>query len=104
MTGRLFVAVGVPAGDPADLAWRAGWNLGALWPIIVMAVGVNQIVAGSRRRDGTAGWGISLVLTGVVLLLHTEQILRSVESWPLFIVAHGIGLSAGRGGHGVAGR
>jgi hypothetical protein len=58
-------------------------------------MGVHKTWTGISRRDGTAGWGISLMLNGTILLMHTEAILPISRSWPLFIVAHGIGMLLG---------
>jgi hypothetical protein len=66
--------------------------LSGRWPIIIIAMGVNQVVRAIRRGDGKAGWGLSSMITGVVLMLHTQAILPLTRSWPLFIVGQGIGL------------
>lgn len=94
VTGVTFVLVGALLASQQILHWRE-LEFGQLWPIIVIAMGVHKTWTGVSRRDGTAGWGISLMLNGTILLLHTEDILRIGRSWPLFIVAHGIGMLLG---------
>lgn len=94
VAGLAFVVVGALLASQQILHWRE-LEFGQLWPIIVIAMGVHKTWTGLSRRDGTAGWGISLMLNGTILLMHTEGVLPLSRSWPLFIVAHGIGMLLG---------
>ena len=87
VTGLTFVTVGALLASQQILHWNA-LEFSQLWPIIVIAVGVHKTWRGLEQRDGTAGWGISLMLNGIILLMHTENVLPIGRSWPLFIVAH----------------
>jgi hypothetical protein len=97
VAGATFVIVGVLLASRQILHWHE-LEFDQIWPIIVIAVGVHKTWMGVGRRDGTAGWGISLMLNGTILLMHTEHILPISRSWPLFIVAHGIGMLLGGAG------
>ena len=94
VAGLTFVVIGALLASQQILHWR-GLEFGQLWPIIVVAMGAHKTWTGVSRRDGTAGWGISLMLNGTILLMHTESVLPISRSWPLFIVAHGIGMLLG---------
>ncbi|MEO8484565.1 MAG: hypothetical protein ABI634_20345 [Acidobacteriota bacterium] len=94
VAGLTFVIVGALLASQQILPWRA-LEFGQIWPIIVIAFGVHKAWTGISRRDGTAGWGISLMLNGTILLMHTEGVLPMSRSWPLFIVAHGVGMLLG---------
>lgn len=72
------------------LGWGLSWNMGRMWPIILIVLGLVQML--TRRSPGGA-W---LVFTGGIFLLNQNHILRLHDSWPLFIVAAGIGMLFGR--------
>lgn len=91
LAGVLLAAAGVflmiqQAFPLSPLAWAR------FWPIIVIAMGASRLWRGFQRRDGKAGWGLMWMLMGSLLMLHTQHIVSARQSWPLFIVAHGIGL------------
>lgn len=54
------------------------------WPVILIIWGLGH--AAARRKGG----GLWLIGTGVILLLHTLDIFRLNDSWPLFIVIAGL--------------
>jgi hypothetical protein len=80
----------------------AGWSFGNLWPLLLIVAGASKmlfrddsvmVVAGRRgcRRDNRFG-GLWLVMVGVIFLLHQNHIARIDKTWPLFIVAGGLGI------------
>jgi LiaF transmembrane domain len=89
--GVMFVTVGglLIAQQVSQAVWLE-WS--HFWPIIIVGMGLNQLIQGIRRRDDKAGWGLSLMVTGSVLTLHTEQILSLRQTWPVFVIAQGVGL------------
>lgn len=91
VAGGALILVGALLAARQVIGWHA-LAFDQVWPIIVIAWGAHKIWDGKARRDGTAGWGVSLVLTGIVLLLHTDGALLIRRSWPLLIVSHGIGM------------
>jgi hypothetical protein len=91
-TGIVIVAIGLLllAGE-LDL----GWGMGRLWPIILIAIGAGRFLGtGSDGRRGNGGWFLFL---GAIFLLNNVRILMLHDSWPLFIVAAGVSVMAGRG-------
>ncbi len=54
------------------------------WPVLLIIWGLGHAVA--RRKGG----GVWLIGTGAILLLHTLDIFRLNDSWPLFIVIAGL--------------
>ena len=92
-TGLVLVVNGlVLLGGQLDLFDT--WRIGRLWPLVMVAIGAAQWAAtpppGARRQ------GTGLVMAGVVLLLHTLNVMPIWDSWPLFIVAFGVSLLTGR--------
>jgi hypothetical protein len=92
-TGLVMVVIGlVLLGGQLDLF--DFWRVGRLWPLVMVAIGAAQWAAtpppGARRQ------GLGLMLGGSVLLLHTLNVMRIWDSWPLFIVAFGVSLLTGR--------
>jgi hypothetical protein len=101
------------------MGWEWGLHLsfGRLWPVIIIVVGLgiffsheNADVMTRRDPNGTvfrdvrprgrrrSGDGLFVVLTGVLLLLHMNDVMSMARSWPLFIVAGGLSvLLSGRG-------
>ena len=83
--GVILIVIGVILlGQRLD--WGINWNMGRLWPLIVVALGVLQLVA---RRFAAAVW---MLLSGGLFFLHMNHILRLDRSWPLFIVVAGLGM------------
>ena len=66
------------------------WRIGRLWPLVMVAIGAAQWAAtpppGARRQ------GLGLAGSGVLLLLHTLNVMPIWDSWPLVIVAFGVSL------------
>jgi hypothetical protein len=54
------------------------------WPVLLILWGLGHAV--ERRGRG----GIWLIGIGVIMLLHTTDVFRLDESWPLFIVIAGL--------------
>jgi len=65
-------------------------SLGRLWPLILIVLGATSLW--STRSEGQPGRGYWLLFLGGLFLLHTYDILRLDQSWPLFIVAGGLSL------------
>ena len=59
--------------------------LGRYWPVLL-------IVIGAARLTSRPCSGVWLLFVGVLMLLHTLSILPLRDSWPLFIVAVGLGM------------
>lgn len=62
-------------------------SIGQLWPVILILLGIGSITRPGHRRGGA--W---LLFLGALFLLHTFDYLRLRDSWPLFIVAVGVGI------------
>jgi hypothetical protein len=54
------------------------------WPVLLIIWGLGRAV--EQRGRG----GVWLIGTGAILLLHTLDIFRLDDSWPLFIVIAGL--------------
>lgn len=85
------------------LADRQGYGgFGSFWPLILIAMGASKFFSSgddmfSRsdrrcRRGDTRYGGIWLIMVGVIFLLHQNHIWRISQTWPLFIVAGGVGI------------
>jgi hypothetical protein len=90
-SGRMFIGGALVLAGGVLLAHQAGWltvPLGLLWwrlwPLAIVGIGLQHLVAAKRERDGL--W---LVAIGLILLLCTCEVLRWREAWPLYIVAAG---------------
>lgn len=89
--GVLLVVIGlILFGDQLDLAWS--WDMGRLWPLILIVLGIGKLLA---PADGKRGFGVWLVLIGGLFLLHTWRLVSIRDSWPLFIIAFGVALLVG---------
>jgi hypothetical protein len=87
--GVILVLIGVILlGERLD--WGVRWNMGRLWPLLLIGIGLVQL---SARRLSGAIW---LLFLGGLFFLHQNHILRLTQSWPLFIVAGGLGMLFGR--------
>jgi len=93
MTGGVLIVVGI-IFLAEELRIVPHVNMGTLWPLIPMAIGCGQLLLAddeSRRRHGRFP-GLWLILVGGVFLLHNFHVMSLRQSWPLFIVAAGIGI------------
>jgi len=89
--GLLLIVIGlILFGDQLNLAWS--WDMGRLWPLILIVLGIGKLVAPAAGKRGSGVW---LVFIGGVFLLHTWRIVSIRDSWPLFIVAFGVALLIG---------
>lgn len=61
--------------------------IGRYWPVVLIVMGVAKL-SGREHRCG----GVWLLVVGVLMLLHSLHVLRLHDSWPLFIVAAGLGI------------
>ena len=100
-TGLILITLGIIFFiDRQSYAWR----FGNLWPLLLIVGGASKmlfrddsvhvgVVAGRRncRRENRFS-GLWLVMVGVIFLLHQNHIARINQTWPLFIVAGGIGI------------
>ncbi len=59
---------------------------GRYWPVLLIVFGIGSLF--SRERRNRVPW---LLVVGVIMLLHTTDVLTLHDSWPLFIVAAGLG-------------
>jgi hypothetical protein len=89
--GRLFTGLVIVLLGAIFLADNLGvvdvGSIGRFWPAILILLGI-----GSIARPGHRGGGAWLLFLGALFLLHTFGYFRLRESWPLFIVAAGIGM------------
>jgi hypothetical protein len=90
-TGALVALIGLLllAGQMGDR-----WEFGRLWPAILIVMGAGRFLA--RDEEGQRGNGLWLIFIGGIFLMHTFHVLRLHQSWPLFVVAAGIGMIFGR--------
>jgi hypothetical protein len=99
--GILLIVLGLlMLGDQLSIGFQpfgVTLDFGRLWPVILLVLGVGRFV--SARSEGLSGGGYWLIFLGGLFLLHTYDILRLGESWPLFIVAGGLSLMFGRDGN-----
>lgn len=77
-------------------------GFGRLWPLILILLGFGRFAA--KTDDGKHRGGLWFMFIGGLFLLHTLDIVRIDQSWPLFIVAGGVSILYGRREHrGAAG-
>lgn len=67
-------------------------NFGRLWPLILVVLGLGKVIfpEGESRLSG-----MPLLFVGGIFLAHNYDVMRIQQSWPLFIVAAGLGILAG---------
>ncbi len=67
-------------------------NFGRMWPVILIVLGLGKVAfpEGESRLGG-----MPLLVVGGIFLAHNYDVMRIHQSWPLFIVAAGIGILAG---------
>jgi hypothetical protein len=89
--GRLFTGLVIMALGAIFLADNLGFvdvgSIGRFWPVILILLGIGSIFRPGHRRGGA--W---LLFLGALFLLHTFGYFRLHDSWPLFIVAAGVGM------------
>jgi hypothetical protein len=74
----------------------SGLDIGRLWPIVLIVIGLGRLgTPDSKGRRGRQGH--ALIMVGTIFLLDTFRVLRLQDSWPLFIVAAGVGMLLNRG-------
>ncbi len=99
-TGIVLITVGL-----IFFAERQGYGgFGRFWPLILIMMGASKllfpgdrsiragVIAGRRGCRETRYSGLWLMLVGGIFLLNQNHIMSLRESWPLFIVAGGIGI------------
>jgi peptidoglycan/LPS O-acetylase OafA/YrhL len=93
--------------------WAWGWHLGfsRLWPLLLIVMGLPRLIASEpdpawsggsgqpEARRYVLGSGFWMVLIGVLMMLHVNQVLYLSQSWPLFIVGVGVGMVFGGDRH-----
>lgn len=79
----LVILGGIFLPDQIDVL--TGDAFSRYWPVLLIVLGVGHL---TRERRGGVPW---LIVVGGIMLLHTLDILRLGDSWPLFIVAAGLG-------------
>ena len=103
LTGLIVMSVGVLLllGHLGVFYIRI-WHL---WPVLLIGLGAAKLA--SPAANG-ARHGFVLMTIGVWLLLDALRIMRTVDSWPLLLVAFGIRMVwnavAARGAESGAGR
>ena len=104
--GRVIAGVAILAAGVVLLVFQltgSDLDLGTLWPLIVIGVGLTRFVdgEGERRR----GAGMVIMLVGCWLLINTLGLfnLTYQDSWPLLLILLGLGrlFEADRRGFGV---
>lgn len=67
-------------------------NFGRMWPLILIVIGLAKVAfpEGESRLGG-----LPLVFVGSIFLAHNYDVMRIQQSWPLFVVAAGVGILAG---------
>jgi len=73
---------------------RLGLDMGRLWPLILIVLGVSKFL--SVDAEGRRGNGAWLLLVGGLFLLNNYRIIGMGDSWPVFIIAGGLALILGR--------
>ena len=89
--GRLFTGLVIVVLGAIFLANNLGvvhvGSIGRFWPVIFVLLGIGSIVRPGHRSGGA--W---LLFLGAMFFLDTFDYFHLGESWPLFIVAAGIGI------------
>jgi len=87
--GVILIVLGlIFFGDELNLT--PDWNVGRLWPLILITIGVVRFVV--PHRDGSRGGGAWLVFVGAIFMLHNYNLMSLHRSWPLFVVAAGVSI------------
>lgn len=103
LVGLVLVALGIVfLLDRLGVA-SAGWLIGALWPLVIVAAGVLQIAVTRRAHLGA---GITIVV-GLVLLAATLNLLSANVwqfFWPVALIVVGLLFLAGMVSRGIVGQ
>jgi hypothetical protein len=92
-TGLMLILLGlVFLGQRLDIV--PNLDLMRVWPVFLLVTGLVRFF--EPREDGRRGGGAWMIFLGVLFLLHTYDIFRLDDSWPLFIVAGGVSILFGR--------
>ncbi|MBS1820221.1 MAG: hypothetical protein JSU08_20000 [Acidobacteria bacterium] len=101
-TPRVVLGVGLMLFGTLILLDRSGLadlvRVLRLWPLVLIAIGVQQLISWSRRndRDGTVPWGaLAWMGIGGLFLLNTLGITRASVFdlfWPVVLIAVGVRL------------
>ena len=96
-TGLLIITVGlVLLGGQLNM----GLNVGKLWPMVFVVLGAGQFV--SRPSWEGVKNGLWFWFLAAIFLLNNYRIVGLGDTWPLFIVAAGLGVLFGRKESGPA--
>ena len=92
--GQVFAGVAILATGVALLIFQLtgrDLDLGTLWPLIVVGVGLTGFV--DRENGRRRGSGIVIMLVGCWLLINTLGLfdLTYQDSWPLLLILLGLG-------------
>lgn len=100
-TGILVILLGlVLLGGQLNM----GLDLGKLWPLIFVVLGVGRLV-GANEQGGGRGLGIWFLFLAGIFLLNNFRIVGLRDTWPLFIVASGVALIySGKNGKPAGGK
>jgi len=86
--GLILIVVGLIflAGN---FDWGLDINLGRMWPLVLIVLGAARVVfpEGESRLSE-----MPLLLVGALFLAHNYDVVRIQQSWPVFIVAAGLGI------------
>jgi LiaF transmembrane domain len=90
-TGMLLVTIGlIFLGE--QLQPGSAWDIGRLWPVIIIVIGLGRFLSPRERSRGSGVW---FLLIGVLFLMNNYHVMRLRQSWPLFIVAGGVSILMG---------
>ena len=92
-TGLVLIALGL-IFLAQRLTLLPHFDFHRLWPVFLVVLGLAKFLTPSE--EGRWGGGAWLMFLGLLFLLHTYQIFRLSDSWPLFIVASGLSILFGR--------
>lgn len=87
--GLVLVAIGLMFLAAKQHLIAPGY-VGRLWPVILLVLGFGRFM--SKSDDGKHLGGLTTILIGIILLLHTFDVFRLGQSWPLFLVVGGLSL------------
>ncbi len=92
VSGLLLVAVGLMF-LAANFGTMPEVDFGKMWPVILIVLGGGKVLF--PDDDGSRWSSLPLLLAGMIFLAHNYEVMSLRQSWPLFIVAAGVGVLAG---------